>query len=540
MKFVSVKHDIPTLTAEFIAEDGTRYLRTGGNPCWRFFNPGNIRPSKTSVCDAFKIGIAITKSGKFMIFPDYNTGWQALKLLLKMTYKDYTIDELTEAYSPSKDGNNPQQYSTFIIDEANVKGSDCIKNMDDKTLERVMEAIKKMEGYYNKKKTQKESTIPTTNIIFSDGNKPISNEKVKVVVDQCNYEWNTNKYGELPAIAHFSNRTNISIFVTNSDGKDENIFSTTAGESSKNILLLKNGQNFIAKTGEHKEGEKSTEDYQVKKGDTLGKIARELHTTVKRLADLNGITNVNVISVGQKIIVPDGISKPQVAQTQQTPEEAQQPVLTGTSDKGFPQANIGNDALQAPWMKIALREGEERWKWGKVKENNGGINYHHETGASNRTMSGTSNAWCASFVNYCLNESGFLTSSSANSQSFANSAKFCKIETPVYGAIAVFHKRGTKSSGHVSFVFCKTKDSEIGVLGGNQSDSVTINPMHAVYEKPKLNYELVGYYVPVVYKVHADDLIIGGGDLEMIYDNISSVREDMGAPPVSNDDNKTR
>lgn len=79
MKYISAQHDMSTLTAEFITEDGTRYLRTGGNPCWRFFNPGNIRPSKTSVCDSLKIGIATTKSGKFMIFPDHDTGWLALK-----------------------------------------------------------------------------------------------------------------------------------------------------------------------------------------------------------------------------------------------------------------------------------------------------------------------------------------------------------------------------------------------------------------------------------------------------------------------------
>lgn len=473
MKFVSVKHDMATLTAEFIAEDGTRYLRTGGNPCWRFFNPGNIRPSKTSVCDVFKIGIAVTKSGKFMIFPDYNTGWQALKLLLKMTYKDYTIDELTEAYSPSKDGNNPQQYSTFIIDEANVKGSDCIKNMDDKILERVMEAIKKMEGYYNKKNTQKENAVPTTNIIFSDGNRPISNERVKVVIDQCTYEWNTNNYGELPAIAHFSDRTNISIFVTNLNGKDESIFSTTAGESSKNILLLKNGQNFIAKTGEHKEGEKSTEEYLVKKGDTLGKIARGLHTTVKRLANLNGITNVNVIAVGQKLKVPGGMSKPHVAQAQQTPKKTQQHVSTGTSDNGFPQANIGSNTDLAPWMEIAIREAKE---WHGMGEGDIEDNYH-VLAESTGTLRGT--AWCASFVTYCLNCANYYhaRSNTRSSQFPVNeSTKFYEISEPVYGAIMVLKNYNNSThadtgSGHITFVYGRSVSGGIAALGGNQGGS---------------------------------------------------------------------
>lgn len=498
MKYISAQHDMSTLTAEFITEDGTRYLRTGGNPCWRFFNPGNIRPSKTSVCDSLKIGIATTKSGKFMIFPDHDTGWLALKKLLKITYVNFTINKLTAVYSPLEDENSPQQYSTFIIDEANVKGTDCIKNMDDETLERVMEAIKKMEGHYNKQNTQKENTIPTTNIIFSDGNKPIANEKVKVVVDQCTYEWNTNNYGELPTIAHFSDRTNISIFVKNSDGKDESIFSTTAGESSRNILLLKNGQNFIAKTGEHKEGEKSTEDYQVEKGDTLGKIARELHTTVKRLADLNDITNVNVISVGQKIKVPGGMSKPQVAQTQQTPEETQQPVLTGTSDKGFPQANIGN-TWQAPWMKIALEQAK-LWAGKDESEINDNINYHKKVGVPLPSIVGNSNPWCASFVNYCLVQAKPHYSKSnkpGKALSFSTDIKhFIKIDTPIFGAIAVFARKG---GGHVCFVVAlsETNNENIIVLGGNQGDK--INFMERSLRG------LVGFFVPKAYEKTAED-----------------------------------
>lgn len=45
----------------------------------------------------------------------------------------------------------------------------------------------------------------------------------------------------------------------------------------------------------------NSEPYTVVKGDTLGKIATKYGTTVSKLAELNGITNVNVISVGQKI-----------------------------------------------------------------------------------------------------------------------------------------------------------------------------------------------------------------------------------------------
>lgn len=43
--------------------------------------------------------------------------------------------------------------------------------------------------------------------------------------------------------------------------------------------------------------------YIVKKGDCLSKIAQKYNTTVSRLAEVNGITNVDLIYVGQKLII---------------------------------------------------------------------------------------------------------------------------------------------------------------------------------------------------------------------------------------------
>lgn len=48
--------------------------------------------------------------------------------------------------------------------------------------------------------------------------------------------------------------------------------------------------------------------YTVKSGDTLGRIARQYHTTVAALAKANAIANVNVIRVGQRLAVPDGFT----------------------------------------------------------------------------------------------------------------------------------------------------------------------------------------------------------------------------------------
>lgn len=44
--------------------------------------------------------------------------------------------------------------------------------------------------------------------------------------------------------------------------------------------------------------------YTVKKGDSLSAIAQAHGTTVKRLAELNNIKDINMIRVGQKLAVP--------------------------------------------------------------------------------------------------------------------------------------------------------------------------------------------------------------------------------------------
>ncbi len=46
--------------------------------------------------------------------------------------------------------------------------------------------------------------------------------------------------------------------------------------------------------------------YTVQRGDTLGQIARQYGTSVQAIANANGITNVNLIHVGQRLCVPSG------------------------------------------------------------------------------------------------------------------------------------------------------------------------------------------------------------------------------------------
>jgi len=55
---------------------------------------------------------------------------------------------------------------------------------------------------------------------------------------------------------------------------------------------------------------------------------------------------------------------------------------------GNPIALLPNEQREAPWMAVALEEGDARWKWKRVKEGDGGINYHKKTGINIASMVG--------------------------------------------------------------------------------------------------------------------------------------------------------
>ncbi|PVZ79395.1 hypothetical protein C9426_33715 [Serratia sp. S1B] len=344
MKYVRATHHKESLTVEYVADDNSRYLRSGGTICWRFFNPGNIRPSKTSVCDRFKIGIGDTKSGEFMIFPSYEVGWKALKLLLSITYKDFIIERIANKFAPKKDKNDPEKYTRFLVKESGINSDVYVRDLDDSELERLMEAIKKMEGFYNKIETRREKPLPVTNIIASDGTKPIANEIFKVVIGQCTYEWSTNKYGQLPTIAHLVDGDKIEVLSKDIKGVDEKIYSSVAEGITKSILFLKKSSSFMARTGAHKEGDKSTSVYHVKKGDTLSKIAREFRTSVKRIANLNNIKDVNVLSIGQELKIPGKNALPSEVLTPQHQQASNIPAsntpASNTPASNTPASNI--------------------------------------------------------------------------------------------------------------------------------------------------------------------------------------------------------
>lgn len=87
-------------------------------------------------------------------------------------------------------------------------------------------------------------------------------------------------------------------------------------------------------------------------------------------------------------------------------------------------------------------------------------------------LSGISNddvPWCAAYVGAVLENVGITSTRSGLAKSYLNFGT--KQTVPTLGSIVVFSRKG---GGHVGFVVGKDKDGNLYVLGGNQSDSVSV------------------------------------------------------------------
>jgi uncharacterized protein (TIGR02594 family) len=88
--------------------------------------------------------------------------------------------------------------------------------------------------------------------------------------------------------------------------------------------------------------------------------------------------------------------------------------------------------------------------------------------ATSLTATSDETAWCAAFVNWCLKQAGVSGTNSARTRSFMAWGRGVHIDEAKQGDIVVF-------ANHVGFFAGKVDDTTIHVLGGNQSNSVTIS-----------------------------------------------------------------
>ncbi|MCM6693634.1 LysM peptidoglycan-binding domain-containing protein [Klebsiella pneumoniae] len=133
--------------------------------------------------------------------------------------------------------------------------------------------------------------------------------------------------------------------------------------------------------------------YIVVPGDTLAKIAEKNGANVDDIARQNNISDPNKIYLGQSISIRKNgnntavesdnsainpptsktVSKKQL-QNKEVNSNKKTLESVGGKNSGNPIALLPHDQREAPWMAVAFEEGDTRWKWGRVKEGDGGIN----------------------------------------------------------------------------------------------------------------------------------------------------------------------
>lgn len=214
--------------------------------------------------------------------------------------------------------------------------------------------------------------------------------------------------------------------------------------------------------------------YTVRRGDSLGAIARAFGLELKQLLDENPqITNPNQIRSGEQILIP--VDEPT-------------PSLHSVISV---ENNPSDDPL---WLKIALREEGIAEAEGP-KNNPRILEYHSTTSLKKAMASQDSTAWCSSFVNWCMEKSGIAGTDSAWALDWKNWGR--PLTAPQRGCVVVFSREGlTSSGGHVGF-YIGDNQKTIEVFGGNQGNSVNQSKFpkdgisgafrykHIAYREPK-------------------------------------------------------
>jgi uncharacterized protein (TIGR02594 family) len=127
----------------------------------------------------------------------------------------------------------------------------------------------------------------------------------------------------------------------------------------------------------------------------------------------------------------------------------------------------------APWLAIAKAEVGTKEQVGSG-DNPRVVQYLSSTSLSRSLAANDETAWCSAFVNFVVEKAGFEGTDSAAARSWANWG--VPVDNPQPGAITVFERpEAGPTAGHVGFFVSQTQ-STIMVLGGNQSDAVSIQP----------------------------------------------------------------
>lgn len=131
-------------SVQYFDEDGNMIIRSRGSRAWRCNNPGNLRKSSYSTGkDRRSIGVAGYGEDIYPVYPDYETGHEAVIVMLKGSkYFHLTLRQAIKRY----DGTNPK----YIDEIVSITGFDPerkICSLNDKEFEKFWKAIEQVEKW---------------------------------------------------------------------------------------------------------------------------------------------------------------------------------------------------------------------------------------------------------------------------------------------------------------------------------------------------------------------------------------------------------
>ncbi|QEA34485.1 LysM peptidoglycan-binding domain-containing protein [Weissella soli] len=167
-------------------------------------------------------------------------------------------------------------------------------------------------------------------------------------------------------------------------------------------------------------GVASADTYSVKSGDTLSEIAETNNTTIEKLAALNGITNVNFLSIGQEIEVSADASTAESAavtttatsEATTTTSEATTTVATATTTSTTSSATTTSGSVYEQF--IAAGGTDAMWTAIVMPESGG--NPDAVSASGYRGLGQTKEAWgtgsvatqTAGMINYAVSRYGSI------------------------------------------------------------------------------------------------------------------------------------
>ena len=193
----------------------------------------------------------------------------------------------------------------------------------------------------------------------------------------------------------------------------------------------------------------------IDRGDTLSGLAREHGTTVRALLDANPqIRNPDLIIAGERLNLPGrGHARPQG------------PAAESGATLAQLGRQLGSDA--GGWMAIARGETGQREVAGS-RHNARIVAYHQTTSLRARS---DETPWCASFVNWSLEQAGHRGTDSAAAISWASWGDRVNGLGNAHNGDVVVIRNKASGQNHVGF-FVSGGDGRVTLLGGNQSNQV--------------------------------------------------------------------